>query len=136
MNKSKNTKENESRGQRIKAIRKNKGLTQRDLARVLDISLPMVKKIESGESTITIAELTCLKDNFNVSADYILFGEVINRKHFEYHFQSASTEEKMQIFLSVLFQLCGADNEKFIAFLIKTIESVERNNNKWKESNI
>lgn len=129
MNKVKYTKDNENRGQRIKAVRKGNGLTQKDLAKLFDVSLSMVKKIESGESSVTISELTCLKNKFDVSADYILFGEVINGKHFEYHFESVSTEEKMQIFLSVLFQLCGADNEKFVTFLIRTIESVEKSEN-------
>lgn len=128
MNKKRYTKDDEKRGQRIKAVRKNNKLTQEGLAELFNISVSMVKKLESGENNITISELKCLKNEFDVSSDYILFGEVINGKHFEYHFESAPVEEKMQIFLSILFHLCGADNEKFFAFLVKAIQNTDIKN--------
>ena len=127
MNKKKYTNDDKKRGQRIRAVRKNNNLTQEGLAEVFNISVAMVKKLESGENNITLSELSCLKNEFDVSSDYILFGEINNGKHFEYQFESAPVEEKMQIFLNILFQLCGADNQKFVAFLEKAIEQSYKN---------
>lgn len=127
MNKKKYTNDDKKRGQRIRAVRKNNNLTQEGLAEVFNISVSMVKKLESGENNITLSELSCLKNEFDVSSDYILFGEINNGKHFEYQFESAPVEEKMQIFLNILFQLCGADNQKFVAFLEKAIEQSYKN---------
>lgn len=128
MNKKRYTNDDKKRGQRIRAVRKKNHLTQEELAELFDISVSMVKKLESGENNITLSELRCLKNKFNVSSDFILFGEVNNGKHFEYQFESAPVEEKMQIFLNILFQLCGGDNEKFIAFLEKVLEQIYQNN--------
>lgn len=127
MNKKKYTNDDKKRGQRIRAVRKSNNLTQENLAELFNISVSMVKKLESGENNITLSELRCLKNKFNVSSDYILFGEINNGKHFEYQFESAPMEEKMHIFLNILFQLCGADNQKFIGFLEKAIEQNYKN---------
>lgn len=64
-------------GERLKSLRKKRGLTQPELAEKLGISHGQVSKIESGNSAnITSANLLSYMKIFNVSADYILTGKV------------------------------------------------------------
>ena len=65
MNKKKYTNDDKKRGQRIRAVRKSNNLTQENLAELFNISVSMVKKLESGENNITLSELRCLKNKFN-----------------------------------------------------------------------
>lgn len=113
MNKKKFTKEDVQRGRRLKAVREMNHLTQEELAELLNISVSMVKKLESGENNLTIEELRRLWEELGVSSDFILFGEVSDNLHLEYSFGSASSEEKMKILLKILSHLCGQENEKY-----------------------
>ena len=57
-------------GQRIKTLRKSKGLNQQDLANLLGKSLRTVQKYETGEIEVSIAivnELAKLLDKLGVS---------------------------------------------------------------------
>ena len=69
------TREALERGRRIKSVRNCNHLTQEKMAEKMNISVSTVKKMESGENNITISELKYLRDEFDVSADYILFGD-------------------------------------------------------------
>lgn len=62
-------------GARIATLRKNKGLTQEQLADALNISWSLLSKTEIGNREITIRLLCSVVNYFHVSADYILFGE-------------------------------------------------------------
>lgn len=121
MNKKNYTKEDKKRGKRIKAVRKKHNLTQESMAEILNISVSMLKKLESGENNITISSLKYLKSEFNVSSDFILFGEVKNNNHFEYQFESVSSEEKMKIFLKILIILCREEGDRFIKIMERII---------------
>lgn len=64
-------------GDRLKSLRKDKKLTQSELAKrlnekyALNIDRAMISKWEIGYQTPTISTLSCIKDFFNVSLDYI-----------------------------------------------------------------
>lgn len=68
-------------GKRIKELRKQKGLTQEELAEKLNISYSMVGKIEIGYTGISIDLLIQLVVLFEVSMEYIILGqEITSRK--------------------------------------------------------
>lgn len=62
-------------GQRIRDVRKNKGIKSVDLAAQLGLSADQYCRIESGKSTCSIKNLHLLSQYLQVSADYLLFGK-------------------------------------------------------------
>lgn len=59
-------------GERIKELRKQKGLSQEELGQYFSISGPAVSKWESGNSEPDNVTLLKLSDFFGVSVDFIL----------------------------------------------------------------
>jgi len=59
---------------RIKALRKKKGITQTELGVILGVGQKSISMIEKGMCNPTIQQIEALSKFFNVSADYILFG--------------------------------------------------------------
>lgn len=59
---------------RIKKLRKEKGITQAKLGEILGISQRSVGFIETGHCKPTIEQIERMSEFFNVSADYLLFG--------------------------------------------------------------
>lgn len=59
-------------GDRIRAIRKRKGLQQIDLADLLNISQRAYSKLENGETQLTIARLQKIAQFLNVSTTELL----------------------------------------------------------------
>lgn len=60
--------------ERIQELRKQKGVSQEELANRLGISRQAVSKWESGQSFPELDNIVALSDYFEVSADYILKG--------------------------------------------------------------
>lgn len=58
--------------ERIKALRKEKGLTQIDMAELLNCKDRHYQRIEYGQVNIPSLTLAFLADYFEVSADYLL----------------------------------------------------------------
>lgn len=58
--------------ERLKELRNAAGLTQKQMAAVLNIDRTTYVKYESGASEPTFATLTTLAEYFNVSTDYLL----------------------------------------------------------------
>lgn len=56
----------------LKKIRKEKNLTQSDVAKALDITIRQYQRYESGEQTTTLENLIVLADFFDVSLDYLV----------------------------------------------------------------
>ncbi len=60
-------------GQRLFLLRKQRpGITQADVANLLDVTPTQISDMESGKTATTMARLYLLCDYFNVSADYLL----------------------------------------------------------------
>lgn len=57
---------------RLRDMREDKDLKQRELAEMLNVSQTTYSRYESGELDIPSAELIKLADFYNVSVDYIL----------------------------------------------------------------
>lgn len=62
-------------GERIRQLRKAKGLTQEQLAIKLDIGDRYLRKIETGEKVPSIDILIEISSLFEVSLDYIIIGK-------------------------------------------------------------
>lgn len=63
-------------GKRIANLRKEKGLTQEQLAEQLNLAAHSLGNIERGSRGISIDLLVELAQFFNVSTDYILLGKM------------------------------------------------------------
>jgi len=60
----------EKLGDRVRELRREKGLTQRDLAKMTGIT--SIGKIEVNEGTVSLKNLEKLANFFNCSTDYLL----------------------------------------------------------------
>ena len=65
-------------GQRIRILRKEKRLSQLELANRLDINMDHLSRIENGNKGMSLDLLTEFSKYFSVSTDYILFGSKQN----------------------------------------------------------
>ncbi len=61
-------------GKRLRGLRKQRGMTQEQLAEDLNISLEHMRQIEKGTRSCSIAILDDIARYFNVSSDHLLFG--------------------------------------------------------------
>ena len=59
-------------GTRLSSLRKQNGLTQKNMAEILDCTPSNYQKIEYGQINIPATTVAFLADYFNVSADYLL----------------------------------------------------------------
>lgn len=60
--------------ERIKQLRRRRGISQEDLANALNVSRQAVSKWESGQTQPELEKLLTLSEFFQVSADYLLKG--------------------------------------------------------------
>ena len=58
--------------EQLRKIRKEKHLTQVDVANALHITVRQYQRYESGEQTTTLENLIALADYFDVSLDYLM----------------------------------------------------------------
>ena len=65
---------------RIKQLRKEKGLSQKELGSLLNINVPTVSKYESEDVDISASKLRILSELFNTSIDYILCNDIVNKE--------------------------------------------------------
>lgn len=65
-------------GIRIQKLRKKKGLTQEQLAELMNISCSGIAKIERGAKGASIDLLIDLAELFDVSLDYLVLGKGLN----------------------------------------------------------
>lgn len=64
--------------ERIKNLRESKGLSQREIADELGIGRTTYLNFEKGKTKLYSKNLTSLARYFDVSEEYLLFGEAIN----------------------------------------------------------
>lgn len=70
-------------GQRIKALRIERGMNQAALGDVLGVGQRAVSMIESGTNQPTLKQIELLSDYFNVSTDYLIKGINIKKSDIE-----------------------------------------------------
>ena len=62
-------------GEKLQLLRRAHGLSQEQLAEVLDISRQAISKWENGDSVPDLEKLKAISQYFGVTADYLLFEE-------------------------------------------------------------
>lgn len=80
-------------GQRIRVLRKEKRLSQLELANRLNINMDHLSRIENGHKGMSLDLLTEFSKYFSVSTDYLLFGN------------NQNVEEIKEIISFIQFQL-------------------------------
>ena len=70
-------------GQRVKALRKEDGLTLQQMADELNLSYEHYKKIENGAHGCSIMVLLDISSFFDVSTDYLLTGRSFESLHIQ-----------------------------------------------------
>lgn len=74
----KNNNSNEAFAKRLKELRMQKGLSQKEFAKTVDIHPVHYNRYEKGATFPTAETLTRLADGLGVSVDYLLDGEEID----------------------------------------------------------
>ena len=67
-------------GKRIQKLRKEMGLTQEQLAKMLSISDRHIRNFETGERNASIEFLVAISNLFDVSLDYIILGKSAHKQ--------------------------------------------------------
>ena len=97
------------------------------MAERLDVSYSTYQRMESGRNNITIAHLEKLNKEFGVSADYILFGKVVDKRHYELEFEGSNNETKFLTVIHLVARLCELDKKQYENLLA----NIERGANKY-----
>lgn len=84
---------------RLYNIRIQLGYTQAQFAKILDVAYSTYKKIEKGESGITVRHLRRLNKYLGISAEYMLLGDRTKMDETWLNIQDLSEKDKMRIFL-------------------------------------
>ena len=64
----------EESGKRISTLRKRNGMTQENLAELLDCSVKHISHVERGSALLSLEKYVFLSDYFHCSLDYLLKG--------------------------------------------------------------
>ncbi len=96
-------------GERLKRARKEKGLTQEQLAEKIDVSIAFLSRIERGSSQINLKRLTQICELLDVTEGDILNGVSNNsNKYLDFEFAN-------------LLQKCSSSQQKLIYDIAKVI---------------
>jgi len=90
--------------QRIKDLREDRDLYQKDLANLLNVSQAQYSRIETGENEITLDSLIRLARFYNVSTDYIL-GLTNEKKPYSKKWICFFVTKKEMLILHLLLQV-------------------------------
>lgn len=93
-------------GNRISKRRKHLGLTQEALAEKMNVSVQMISNLERGNKAIKIENLIKISDILNVSTDYILKGEIIDRDMKSFAERFSKLSEKDYKMIELLINYC------------------------------
>lgn len=99
---------------RLKELRLNLKYTQEQFAELLDISVQLYKKMESGENNISIATLHKMKKKLEFSVDYLLFGEKDDQEAVWTRVIALDDADKEKLLLR-LFAMMTSDNRRVSA---------------------
>ena len=84
-------------GKRIKEIRESNNLTQEQMAEILKVTTNAVRDYEKGNYGISKDVMLLIRQNFNVSIDYLLFGENTDMEKLFFLLENASENDKMKV---------------------------------------
>ena len=87
-------------GKRIQLLRKQKGLSQEELADKLNVSSNTVAKIECGLRRPSVDFVVDLVNFFDTTVDYIILGEEIKKER-NYDFLIREIDDKVEQLLAL-----------------------------------
>ena len=96
-------------GERVRLVRVSRGLSREELAEILGISALFVGYIECGQRGMSLATLQKICKALNVSADYILMGNV-------------KSEDDKDVLIEAIEEL----EPQFIALALEQINNLKR----------
>ena len=85
-------------GDRISQLRKNKGYSQDELAKLLGISRPSLTQVELGKRNLSVIELMKIADNLSISIDKLLSSDF---KIDDLELESDEVEESQELRISI-----------------------------------
>lgn len=94
--------ERQETANRLREIRMNMGESQEKFAEYLDMSLSAYKKIEGAENGVSIRVVRRLRERFNISSDYLLFGKYKSIDDAMDVIQNCTEGDKMIILLRLI----------------------------------
>ena len=80
--------------EKIKALRKKKGVSQQELAQVIGVHLTHVSRLENGHYMPSLDVLIKLTKYFDVSADYLINNE---EENYEVEIKDKTIEERIRL---------------------------------------
>ena len=98
-------------GKRIQFLRKQKGLSQEELADKLNVSSNTVAKIECGLRRPSVDFVVNLVNFFDTTVDYIILGEEIKKER-NYDFLIREIDDKVEQLLALKENLLKEKNKK------------------------
>ena len=98
-------------GKRIQLLRKQKGLSQEELADKLNVSSNTVAKIECGLRRPSVDFVVDLVNFFDTTVDYIILGEEIKKER-NYDFLIREIDDKIEQLLALKENLLKEKNKK------------------------
>ena len=99
-------------GERIRQVRKEKGISQAELAEMVHISTPYLSDIEHGKKNYSVSILIALIESLQVSADWLLRADV------------PSTSGIQSIELASIFSDCTLAEKESLLHLLKETKSI------------
>ena len=127
MDKKNITTKDKQKAKRLRSVRNKNQLTQEKMAERLDVSYSTYQRMESGRNNITIAHLEKLNKEFGVSADYILFGKVVDKRRYELEFEGYYNLNNFLTVIHLVSRLCYLDKKQYENLLA----NIERGANKY-----
>ena len=129
--------------EQISRLRKEKKLTQEELAEKCNVSRQAVAKWEGNESVPDLSNIICLADIFNVSLDYLIKGESEKKKmdvkSAEKFIEVMSevgenwtVEQVLDVYGNVTLEEAVEDREKSFDSVVKIIQKVIGNGKQYK----
>lgn len=96
-------------GMRLRTVRMNLGISQSDMAEVLEISDEQYRKIESGSSGLTVEKVRILYEKLSIDPSYLLVGKNSEDFDLDKYLVNCSKEQRDN-----LFRHCLAYIENYI----------------------
>ncbi|MFE4571326.1 helix-turn-helix domain-containing protein [Paenibacillus chitinolyticus] len=110
-------------GSRIKQIRKDKGITQEELAEKMNTSSPYVGNVERGQKNITMSSLFRFADALNVRVmDLFAFESFTDSDALKKELDQKATEDKMLPLIELLLQCNTSERDKIYRMLIEFLK--------------
>lgn len=122
--------------ERFREIRNRAGLSQERFAEELDISVSTVKKIEQNKYSVSKEIISRLNRKFNISSDYILFGDRTDKEQVWKQFLNCSGADKVALLMRILAYFVeisdmfsdGLEQSVNESIIEKFLEEIQRKN--------